>query len=132
MVRESLHVLGTIFLDKRLYRSQLRMRILGFAMPARPTPTTARVKRLRPRHAMRSLFAGRESGRTHRCRSAITGFAARWGERLDVSDDLKTEYDTHGGGDGTLGTSTIHATRMFSPPRPVAARKLLLTYGGEA
>jgi hypothetical protein len=50
------------------------------------------------------------------------------GSRLDTIDDLGTEYDSHGGGGGTLGIATVHATRLFSPPPPTDARELVLTY----
>lgn len=53
------------------------------------------------------------------------------GLRLDISDDVGTAYDTHGGGGGTLGTSTVHASRLFSPAPPAHARELRLAWARE-
>jgi len=48
------------------------------------------------------------------------------GSQLGIGDDVGTEYDTHGGGGGTLGTATVHASRLFSPTPPAHARELRL------
>jgi len=53
------------------------------------------------------------------------------GARLDITDDLGTEYETHGSGGGTLGVASVHVTRLFSPAPPARARKLVLTYADE-